>query len=87
MGIPRNLTGRVLGESSFKCIRVTRVVETIGTAKNVDPKCHERGDLKVMCLLKHTVRSVNPSTPLRANGLVEGGGCIGHYPDTTKEGT
>ena len=40
-----------------------------------------------MCLLKQVVRSVNPSTPLRANGLVEGGGCIGHYPDTAKEGT
>ena len=40
-----------------------------------------------MCLLKQAVRSVNPSTPLRANGLLEAWGCIGHYPDTTKEGT
>ena len=33
-------------------------------------------ELRLMCLLKQAVRSVNPSTPLRANGLVEGGGCV-----------
>ena len=44
-------------------------------------------ELRLMCLLKHSVRSVDPSTPLRANGLVEGKGCIGHYPGTAKEGT